>query len=87
MWLLFLCLEKGTKTQVVFSNVLPMNTTIEVICYNYKPQRNNKFPLKLRITQNRKRRYIGIGVFINSEHWDFTKNRPKPNKKYQMKFY
>ena len=30
-----------------------MNTTIEVICFKYTPLKNNKLPLKLRITQNR----------------------------------
>ena len=56
-----------------------MNTTIEVVCFKYTPLKNNKLPLKLRITQNRKRRYISLGVFLNPEHWDFIKNKPKPN--------
>ena len=63
----------------MFSKMLPMNTTIEAICYKYKPLKNNEFQIKLRITQNRKRRYINLGVSTKLEDWDFTKNRPRPN--------
>lgn len=63
----------------MFSNVLPVNTTIEVICYKYKPLKNNELPLKLRITKDRKRSYINIGISIAPTFWDFAKNQPKPN--------
>ncbi len=66
-------------SQGVFSKMFTMNTTIEAICYKYKPLKNNEFPIKLRITQNRKRRYINLGVSTRLEDWDLVKNRPKPN--------
>ena len=56
-----------------------MNATFEAICYKYTPLKNNELPLKLRITQNRKRRYINLGISVKFDDWDFTKNRPKPN--------
>lgn len=56
-----------------------MSTTIDVICYKYKPLKNNEYPLKLRITKDRTRRYINLGVSILASDWDFLKNRPKPN--------
>ena len=55
------------------------NATIEVICYKYKPLKNNELPIKLRITKDRKRTYLNIGISVKPEHWDFNKNQPKPN--------
>jgi len=58
-------------------------TTINVVCYKYKPLKNKELPLKIRICKNRKTRYINLGVSTKSEHWDFEKNQPKtdsPNK-------
>lgn len=54
-------------------------TTVNVVCYKYTPLRNNELPLKIRVCKNRKNRYISIGLSIKEEHWDFTKNQPKPN--------
>ncbi len=55
------------------------NATIEVICYKYKPLKNKELPIKLRITKDRKRTYLNIGVSVKLEHWDFEKNQPKKN--------
>jgi len=33
----------------------------------------------LRVTKDRKRRYLSLGISINPEYWDFTKNKPKRN--------
>lgn len=41
--------------------------------------KNNENPLMLRVTKDRKRRYLSLGISINSEYWDFTKNKPKRN--------
>lgn len=60
-------------------------TTIEVVCYKYKPLKNNELPIKIRICKDRKTRYINLGVSTKSEHWDFSKNQPKdtcPDKDY-----
>ncbi len=39
----------------------------------------------LRVTKDRKRRYVSLGISLNPEHWDFSKNQPKadcPNREY-----
>lgn len=65
------------KQRNVFSNVLPKMTTVDVICYKYKPLKTGELPLKIRICKDRKVRYINLGVSTKLEEWDFEKNRPK----------
>ena len=62
----------------VFSNVLPKMTTVDVICYKYKPLKTGELPLKIRVCKDRKTRYISLDVSTRPEHWDFVKNQPKP---------
>lgn len=60
-------------------------TTVEVVCYKYKPLRNGELPLKIRVTKDRKVRYVSLGVSTKPQHWDFKKNQPKadcPNREY-----
>lgn len=52
-------------------------TTVDVICYKYKPLKTGELPLKIRISKDRKTRYINLGVSTKPEHWDFENNRPK----------
>lgn len=33
----------------------------------------------LRITKDRKRKFQSLGISVHPKHWDFVKNRPKPN--------
>ena len=54
-------------------------TTVDVICYKYKPLKNGELPIKIRICKDRKTRYINLGVSTQAEDWDFEKNRPKPS--------
>ena len=54
-------------------------TTVDVICYKYKPLKTGELALKIRICKDRKTRYINLGVSTKSEHWDFEKNQPRPN--------
>lgn len=54
-------------------------TTVEVVCYKYKPLKNGELPLKIRVTKDRKVRYVSLGVSTKPEHWDFKKNKPKPD--------
>ncbi|MDR3059628.1 MAG: hypothetical protein LBU84_16010 [Prevotella sp.] len=52
--------------------------------------KNGEFPLKLRITKDRKRKYVNLGVSLNPIHWNFDKNQPKPtcsNKDYIEKIF
>ena len=62
-----------------------MNVSIEVICYKSKVLKNNENPLMLRVTKDRKRKYLSLGISVKPEHWDFEKNQPKrdcPNKEF-----
>ena len=52
-------------------------TTVDVICYKYKPLKTGELPIKIRICKDRKTRYINLGVSTKTEHWDFEKNQPK----------
>ena len=63
----------------VFSNVLTAMTTVDVICYKYKPLKTGELPIKIRICKDRKTRYVNLGVSTKPEHWDFEKNQPKSN--------
>ena len=62
-----------------------MSTTVNVVCYKSKVLSNNESPLMLRVTKDRKRKYVSLGISVNPEHWDFSKNKPKaecPNREY-----
>ncbi len=52
-------------------------TTVDVVCYKYKPLKNGELPLKIKVCKDRKTRYINLGVSTKPEHWDFENNRPK----------
>ena len=54
-----------------------MSTTVTVVCYKSKVLSNNESPLMLRVTKDRKRKYVSLGISVNPEHWDFSKNQPK----------
>ncbi len=60
-----------------FSNVLTQMTTVDVICYKYKPLKHGELPLKIRVCKDRRTRYINLGVSTKPEDWDFENNRPK----------
>ena len=62
-----------------------MSTTVTVVCYKSKVLSNNESPLMMRVTKDRKRKYVSLGISVNPEHWDFLKNQPKtecPNREY-----
>lgn len=52
-------------------------TTVDVVCYKYKPLKNGELPLKIKVCKDRKTRYINLGVSTKPEFWDFENNRPK----------
>ena len=56
-----------------------MNTTIESVLYRSKTLSNGEHPLMLRLTKNRKLKYISLHISLNAEYWDFNKNKPKRN--------
>lgn len=56
-----------------------MQTTVNVVCYKSKTLSNGEHPLMIRLCQGRKLKYISLGISINAQYWDFTKNQPKRN--------
>ncbi|MBO8471127.1 MAG: hypothetical protein IAB82_04960 [Bacteroidetes bacterium] len=59
------------------SSFIMLTISVEVICYKVRPLRDNTYPLMLRLTQHRKRKYISLGVSVKEKDWDFKKNQPK----------
>ena len=62
-----------------------MAITVKVVCYKSKVLSNNESPLMLRVTKDRKLKYVSLGISVNPTHWDFSKNEPKaecPNREY-----
>ena len=62
-----------------------MGITVKAICYKSKVLSNNESPLMLRVTKDRKLKYVSLGISLNPAHWDFSKNEPKadcPNREY-----
>ena len=53
-----------------------MATTVTVVCYKSKVLKNNESPLMLRVTKDRKLKYVSLGISVNPEHWDFKSNLP-----------
>lgn len=51
--------------------------TVDVVCYKYRPLKNNELPLKIRVCKDKKSRYFNLGISVKLEHWDFENNRPK----------
>ena len=41
--------------------------------------KENSAPIQIRVTQNRKSRFIGTGITIPINDWDSKKQRIKPN--------
>lgn len=56
-----------------------MNTNIEAVLYTSKTLSNGQHPLMLRLTKNRKRKYISLHHSLLAGHWDFEKCKPKRN--------
>lgn len=48
-------------------------STVKVIRRNDKEKANGEAPLYLRITKNRRSRYVSIGVYLAAKDWDETK--------------
>lgn len=56
-----------------------MKAKIDLIGENHRPSANGEIPLSIRITQNKKRKYIRIGINIQPQYWDSKKNKLRPN--------
>ena len=54
-----------------------LTTSVEAICFNYRPKKDNTYPIMLRLTKSGKRKYVSLEVSVKEEDWDFSKNVPK----------
>ncbi len=61
------------------SKILMLTTFVEAICLNYRPKKDNTYPLMLRLTKSGKRKYVSLGLSVEERFWDFKKNTPKRN--------
>lgn len=55
------------------------NTTIAVTLYKSKTLANGEHPLMLRVTKDRKRKYISLGISCNPKLWNSKTNEPRKN--------
>ena len=56
-----------------------MNTTLTTVLYTSKTLSNGTHPLMLRLTKNRRIKYISLHISLDAKFWDFDKGRPKRN--------
>ena len=56
-----------------------VNISVEAICFKSKTLKDGTFPIMLRLTQFGKRKHVSLGVSVNEQFWDFSKNKPKKN--------
>lgn len=56
-----------------------MNTLVEVVLYTSKTLANGEHPLMLRLTKERKRKYISLHLSLSIQFWDVAKGRPRRN--------
>lgn len=52
-------------------------TTVNVILYKSKTLSNGEHPLMVRVSKNRVRKYISLGLSCDPKHWDAKTNLPK----------
>ena len=50
--------------------------TINVVCRKDAINRNHLAPLALVFTHDRRRKFVGLGISVALEHWDFDKQQP-----------
>lgn len=53
--------------------------TISVVCRKDAINRNHLAPLGLVFTHDRRRKFVGLGMSVLLEHWDFDKQQPTKN--------
>ena len=53
------------------SKIIMLTTSVEAICFNYRSQKDNTYPIMLRLTKSGKRKYVSFEVSVKEEDWDF----------------
>ena len=52
-------------------------TTLAIVLKKNKPKANGEYPLYLRITKNRKSKFISLKTYLQSDQWDEAKQKVK----------
>lgn len=71
--------EIGNLFKPMFKPKLVMNTTLTTVLYTSKTLSDGTHPLMLRLTKNRRIKYISLHISLDAKFWDFDKSRPKRN--------
>ena len=53
-----------------------MNTTLTTVLYTSKTLSDGTHPLMLRLTKNRRIKYISLHISLDAKFWDFDKAVP-----------
>lgn len=56
-----------------------MNTSVTAVLYTSKTLKNGEHPLMLRLTKDRKLKYISLHLSLDAKYWDTSKCKPKRN--------
>ena len=56
-----------------------MNATIDVIAETYRMTAKGCIPIVLRVSKDKKKKIVRLGINVLPEHWDATKNKIKSN--------
>ncbi|MBB4037438.1 integrase [Dysgonomonas hofstadii] len=56
-----------------------MNATVNVVLFKSKTLSNGEHPLMIRVCKDNKKKYKSLGISLNSQYWDFEKNKPRKN--------
>ena len=51
-----------------------MNTTLTTVLYTSKTLSDGTHPLMLRLTKNRRIKYISLHISLDAKFWDFDKS-------------
>ena len=56
------------------SKIIMLTTSVEAICLNYRPKKDNTYPLMPRLTKSGKRKYVSLGLSVEERFRDIKKN-------------
>ena len=63
----------------MFKPKLVMNTTLTTVLYTSKTLSDGTHPLMLRLTKNRRIKYISLHISLAPQYWDAEKCKPRRN--------
>ena len=49
--------------------------SVKIVFWKHDQKKDGSFPISIRITKDRKTRYIFTGRYVYEKDWDFTNNK------------